>query len=200
MTPGPPTLTTRLLTKDTLVDFERLFETRPAPDAFDCWCLYHHGSGPSPQEGPLPSSEAQGPTNREQRRTLVEQGLAHGILVYAGDVPVGWCQFGPVGELPRFDENPKYRTATAGRGPPPVWRITCFTVDARYRGQGVARTALQAALDVMRAKGGGLVEAYPADRWDAPAQYLGTRSMFEKAGFELVAPFGESNLVMRKTL
>lgn len=199
MTPDPPTLTIRSLTKDTLLDFERLFETRPSPDAFDCWCLYHHGHGPPVPEGRPSSAEAQ-EANRKERRTRVEGGLAHGILVYAGDEPVGWCQFGPVDELPRFDENPKYRKATVGRGPRPVWRITCFTVDKRYRGQGVARTALQAALDAIRANGGGLVEAYPVARWDAPAQYLGTRSMFEKAGFEVVAPFGTSNLVMRKTL
>lgn len=200
MTPDPPTLTTRSLTKDTLLDFERFFETRPAPEAFDCWCLYHHGHGPPvPEVRPL-STEALEAANRKDRRTLVERGLAHGILVYAGEEPVGWCQFGPVEELPRFDENPKYREATAGRGPRPVWRITCFTVDARYRGQGVARTALQAALDAIRANGGGLVEAYPATRSDAPGLYLGTRSMFEKAGFEAVAPFGTGNLVMRKTL
>ena len=200
MTLEPPSLTTRSLTKETLLDFERLFESRPAPEAFDCWCLYHHRHGPPAPEGGRSSPEEQEATNREERRTLVERSLAHGILVYAGNEPVGWCQFGPVEELPRFDENPKYREATAGRGSRPVWRITCFTVDARYRGQGVARTALQAALDAIRAAGGGLVEAYPATRSDAPGLYLGTRSMFEKAGIEVVAPFGTANLVMRKTL
>ncbi len=196
----PPSLTTRPLTPDTLPDFERLFESRPAREALTCWCLYHHGIGPDNPEEPSGSEDRPSPEKRLARQALVERGLAHGILVYAGDEPVGWCQFGRSEELPRFDGNPKYREATAGRDPRPVWRITCFTVDPRFRGQGVARTALDAALDAIRANGGGLVEAYPVVRWDAPAQYLGPRSMFEKAGFEAVAPFGTNNLVMRKTL
>ncbi len=195
-----PSFTTRPLSPDTLPDFERLFETRPAPEAFACWCLYHHGVGPDDPAEPQEAEEVPDAAKRQERRALVAHGLAHGILVYAGDAPVGWCQFGRAEELPRFDGNPKYREATAGRETRPVWRITCFTVDKRYRGQGVARTALQAALDAIRANGGGLVEAYPVVRWDAPAQYLGTRSMFENAGFEAVAPFGTNNLVMRKTL
>ncbi len=181
-------------------DFERLFETRPAPDAFDCWCLFNHGIGPFPPEDRPPSQEAWVAANRLQRRALVERGLSHGVLVYVGDEPVGWCQFGPAEELPRFDASANYREATGGRGPRPAWRITCFTVDKRYRGQGVARTALQAALDAIRMSGGGVVEAYPATRWDTPGQYMGSRAMFEKEGFEVVAPFGTDNLVMRKML
>ncbi len=200
MTPDPPTFTTRLLTKDTLADFERLFETRPAPDAFDCWCLFNHGTGPYPAEGRPSSEAAQESANRMQRQTLVERGLSHGVLVYVGEEPVGWCQFGPADELPRLDESANYRDATGGQGPRPAWRITCFTVDKRYRGQGVARTALQAALEAIRTNGGGLVEAYPAVGWDVPTQYMGTPSLFEKAGFEVVAPLGTSNVVMRKSL
>ncbi len=196
----PSSLTTRPLTPDTLPDFERLFETRPAPEALTCWCLYHHGIGPDIPEEPSGSDEVPDSAKRLERRALVERDRAHGILVYAGDEPVGWCQFGRAEELPRFDRNPKYREATAGREDRPAWRITCFTVDPRFRGHGVARTALEAALDAIRARGGGLVEAYPVVRWDAPAQYLGTRSMFERAGFAAVAPFGTHNLVMRKTL
>ncbi len=200
MTPDPPTLTTRLLTKDNLRDFERLFETRPAPDAFDCWCLFNHGTGPYPPVDRSSSQASREAANRWQRRTLVERGLSHGILVYAGEEPVGWCQFGPAEELPRFDESANYRAATEGRGPRPGWRITCFTVDKRYRGLGVARTALQAALETIHANRGGLVEAYPATRWDTPGQYMGSRAMFEKEGFQVVAPFGTDNLVMRKML
>lgn len=181
-------------------DFERLFETRPAPDAFDCWCLFNHGTGPYPPEDRPSSTGAQEAANRLQRRTLVERGLSHGVLVYLGEEPVGWCQFGPADELPRLDESANYRKASGGRGPRPAWRITCFTVDKRYRGQGVARTALQAALEAIRTTGGGLVEAYPAVGWEAPTQYMGTPSLFEKAGFEVVAPLGTSNLVMRKTV
>ena len=38
--------------------------------------------------------------NQLEKRALVRSGRAHGVLVYTGDEPVGWCQFGPVEELP----------------------------------------------------------------------------------------------------
>lgn len=81
-----------------------------------------------------------------------------------------------------------------------LWRITCFVVDKKYRKRGVASAALKAALEAIRNKGGGLVEAYPIIRWGAYAEYRGTVSMFQKEGFEVVASFGESNVVMRKSV
>jgi GNAT superfamily N-acetyltransferase len=41
------------------------------------------------------------------------------------------------------------------------WRITCFFVDKDYRGKGVAKEALDAALKAIRQRGGRAVEAYP---------------------------------------
>lgn len=64
------------------------------------------------------------------------------------------------------------------RDPQRLWRITCFVVDRNYRHRRVARVALQAALEAIRDKGGGLVEAYPIIRWGAYAEYRGTVSMF----------------------
>jgi len=81
-----------------------------------------------------------------------------------------------------------------------LWRITCFVVDKKYRERGVASAALKAALEAIRSKGGGLVEAYPIIRWGAYREYLGTVSMFQKEGFKIVAPFGKSNVVMRRKL
>jgi GNAT superfamily N-acetyltransferase len=81
-----------------------------------------------------------------------------------------------------------------------LWRITCFVVDKNYRKRGVASAALKAALEAIRKKGGGLVEAYPITRWGAYADYRGTVSMFQKEGFKIVAPIGKSNVVMRRTI
>jgi hypothetical protein len=57
--------------------------------------------------------------NLAQKRALVYDGRAHGILVYADAEVVGWCQYGPVDELP-----------IGGKGKPgPTdadWRITCL--------------------------------------------------------------------------
>jgi ribosomal protein S18 acetylase RimI-like enzyme len=154
--------------------------------------------------------------NRREKRDLVAHGRAHGILVYANDEPVGWCQYGPRQELPRIDSSRNYRALALEHGPINLWRITCFVVDRKHRRRGVASLALQAALESIKKKGGGLVEAYPLINWDrfcrseirrrghAPSfgnmSTHGTVSMFEKQGFEMVAPFGNSNVLMRRTV
>ncbi len=191
---------TKELTADTLPDFERLFETHPAPGAFQCWCLYNHRSRPLPESKKLHSRVKRAARNRQQRRELVENGCSHGILVYAKGKPVGWCQYGPKEELPRIDNNRGYRRLAAELGMNRLWRITCFVVDNRYRKRGVASAALKAALEVIRKEGGGHVEAYPITRWGAYAEYRGTVSMFQKEGFKIVARFGKSNVVMRRTI
>jgi hypothetical protein len=95
-----------------------------------------------------------------------------------------------------------------------LWRITRFVTDKKHR--GVASTALEAALESIRRKGGGVVEAYPLIPWEqvcrarvhrcghAPAfgnsSTHGTLSMFEKLGFKAVGPYGLSNVVVRRTV
>ncbi|MDA4128261.1 MAG: GNAT family N-acetyltransferase [Thaumarchaeota archaeon] len=153
-----------------------------------------------PESKKLHSSVKRAARNRQQKRELVENGRSHGILVYAEGDPVGWCQYGPKEELPRIDNNRRYRGLTAEGGMNRLWRITCFVVDKKYRKRGVARAALKAALEAIRKKGGGRVEAYPITRWGAYAEYRGTVSMFQKEGFKIVATFGKHNVVMRRTI
>jgi GNAT superfamily N-acetyltransferase len=146
--------------------------------------------------------------NRREKRELVDKRCAHGILVYADAEPVGWCQYGPREELPRIDNSRKYRVLAREGGTEKHWRITCFAVLKKYRRRGVGSAALKAALEAIRKKGGGLVEAYPISRWESRAfgneSTHGTASMFQKAGFRTVAPFGStrfsSHVLMRKTV
>jgi len=193
---------TEELSEKTWPDFEKLFE-KPGgllgPGVAQCWCMYNH------RPGPLPESNWMGPKarkarNRREKRELVDKGSAHGILVYSDGEPVGWCQYGPKEELPRINNRHGYRKLASEEGDKRVWRITCFVVDKRYRRSGVASTGLRAALKAIERKGGGLVEAYPIARWDAYTKYLGTVSMFQREGFETVAPFGNSNVLMRRAI
>ena len=192
--------TTKELSNKTLPDFERLFNTHPAPGAYQCWCMYNHQSGHLPESKKLQSRVKRAARNRGEKRELVEAGCSHGILVYARHEPVGWCQYGPIEELPRIDNNPIYRKVAPEDGARRLWRITCFVVDRRYRRRGVASAALKAALQAIRTKGGGLVEAYPILHWGAYAEYRGTASMFRSEGFKIVAPLGKSNVLMRRTV
>ena len=200
MPPEALQYSTKELTRNTLQDFERLFEKHPAPGAFMCWCMYHQGARPlAVSKQPL-SRVKRAARNRRQKRELVENGRAHGIVVYSKGEPVGWCQYGGREELPRIDNWRSYRRLAPEGDTKKVWRITCFVVDKKYRKRGVAGAALKAALEAIRHKGGGLVEAYPIVRRGAYREYLGTVSMFQKEGFKIAAPFGKNNVVMRKSI
>jgi ribosomal protein S18 acetylase RimI-like enzyme len=147
---------TKQLSIRTWRDFERLFETHPAPGTYPCWCMYNHRNGVEKKT----SRAIWVKRNHRDKRALVDRGRSHGILVYSHGEPVGWCQYGLMKELPRIDNNPKYRKLASASGRT-LWRITCFVVHKNYRRRGVARTALRAALAAIQEQGGGLVEAYP---------------------------------------
>src|SRR3989442_4842163 len=195
------------LSKKTWPDFEKLFlKQGVVGDGWWCWCTYHHHLSLSSAENKQLSTRAtRSVKNCRVKRTLVMKGRAHGILLYANGEPVGSCQYGPKEELPRIDNRPKYRKLTLDSTDNKLWRITCFVVDGKYRRRGVASAALKAALKAIRKKGGGLVEAYPVSKTDQGSNYMysGTVTMFERAGFKVVAPLGEgrtTTVVMRRTI
>jgi len=55
---------TKQLSKRTWSDFERLFETHPAPGAYPCWCIYNHRSG-GEKKTPVSSGSGVTTTTRE---------------------------------------------------------------------------------------------------------------------------------------
>jgi len=190
---------TKELSKRTWKDFEKLFRNPGEWSA--CWCIYYQRRRPVPAaERESMSLEQRAERNRRDKKILVDREESHGILVYAGGEPVGWCQYGPKHELPRIDAGRKYQNLFLGSEEKRLWRITCFCVDRKHRRRGVAEAALKAALDSIERKGGGLVEAFPVARKGALATWFGTVSMFKAHGFEVVAPFGRGNVVMRKTV
>ena len=152
----PARFTTKELSKRTWPDFERLFSQGNGWDF--CMCTPFHFGGYR-HTSHLRTRAEKAAFNRELKHDLVEQGHAHGILVYADGAPVGWCQFGPEGELPIT--KPRHRGRLFKPGEERVWRITCFCTHPDVSQQGVAGIALHAALAAIRKRGGGLVEAYP---------------------------------------
>jgi GNAT superfamily N-acetyltransferase len=147
-----------------------------------CWCIAYH----------LTPGE-QGADYRQAKEARVRGGRAHAALVLDEDGQAqGWCQYGGPAELP----NIKHRREYDKDAPPlPDWRITCFYVDKKHRGQGIARAALGGALDQIAAAGGGVVEAIPevtASR-EAPGRFLfsATVELFEQYGFRRVRQVGK---------
>lgn len=191
--PGIPSLEAHELSPSRWADFENFFRKYHGVQA-GCWCMYYHREGPT---GPLGSKTRQ-EANRRDHQALLLTGHAQGILVYYDGQPIGWCQFGRREDLPRIERGRKYRSLAARLGAPPRWRITCFFVDRPYRRTGVARYALHAALTAIWWHGGGVVEAYPATHGRAVATWFGSLAMFEREGFRVVRPFGQSNVLVRR--
>lgn len=187
-------LTTRELSEATWPDYAAFFE-RPGEWGV-CWCTYYQRQKPTGGSGLTGDQKAS--RNRKEKKRRVREGRAHGIMVYINGEPVGWCQFGLAHEIPRIDSSRRYRRLTPDYGGERLWRISCFCVDRKHRGMGVASAALAAALDSIRKMGGGVVEAYPVARRGALATWFGTVPMFEREGFKTVAPFGKSNVLMTK--
>ena len=167
------TLTSRALDADTWDAFAELVERNNGVFG-GCWCIGYH-----------PECGQQGIDYRAAKEDRVRTGRAHAALVLDEDgVAQGWCQYGSPEELPGI----KHRRVYDQDAPPlPDWRITCFYVDKKHRGQGIARTALEGALDQIAEAGGGLVEAIPevtAGR-EAPGRFLfsATVELFEEHGF-----------------
>jgi len=182
----------RELGLSTWPDFARLAEKHHGVWG-GCWCVFFHvergWSGRTPAQ------------NRADKERLVRANRSHAALVYDGADVVGWCQFGPPSELPRIDRMRGYGLKKPDL---PDWRITCFFVDRERRHEGVARQALRGALQVIAAKGGGTVEAYPAatERRATSSSFLwnGTVSMFADAGFRNFRVLGAKHRVMRRSV
>lgn len=78
-------------------DFERLFTQGNGWDF--CACMLFQRGCHLPKSK-FPTRADHQVRNLAEKKRLVQQGRAHGILVYADGEPVGWCQYGPVDELP----------------------------------------------------------------------------------------------------
>ncbi|MDN5796064.1 MAG: GNAT family N-acetyltransferase [Intrasporangium sp.] len=156
-----------------------------------CWCTWFHTVAAEKTH----TTEG----NRDLKCRLVSEGRAHAALVYDGDRAVAWCKFGPPDELPNIHHRKQYE---AELDVLPDYRITCIFVDRRYRHQAMSAVAPKGALDLIAAAGGGVVEGYPHDTGGKKCAVLydGTRTLFERAGFDFVRSKGTRNCVMRRTV
>jgi GNAT superfamily N-acetyltransferase len=188
--------TVKELSPSTWEDFENL-----AVNQGGCWCIYYQRERPIRGDY---STVEKGKMNRKAKEVLVMGGRSHAILVYDANRPIGWCQYGTKEELPRIDAGRNYKKIKPVQGSEKLWRITCFFVDKDYRGKGVAKLALHAALESISKKGGGIVEAYPivSEKMAAVPEWrwFGTPSMFRRERFKPVAPLGKSGLLMRRNV
>lgn len=156
-----------------------------------CWCTGFH-----------PEGKERGIDRRAVKQERVRCGQTHAALVLDQDsVAQGWCQWGSPEELPNIKHK---RIYLAEQSPVPDWRITCFYVDPKHRGQGVARAALGGALAQIASAGGGLVEAIPEVTAGREAQgrflYSATVELFDDFGFARQRQVGKHAWIVTKTV
>lgn len=167
------------------------------PTSSVCWCLSHRIDSKT-------NRELVGPARGEFVRDLTRRRVAPGVLAYDGDEVVGWAAVAPRSELP-FERSAKIPHVDDV----PAWSIWCIRVRPGHRGKGIALPLLQGAVDYAAAKGAPAVEGYPVDnkgrKVDLTMAYVGTRALFEKAGFTKAADTtavsgGFPRVVMRRAL
>lgn len=148
------------------------------PDANVCWCLSYRI--PSKQ-----NLELQGIARGERVAELMREGPP-GVLAYDGDEVVGWAAIHPRADtsfarnrrIPQVDDRD-------------VWSLWCVRVRPGRRGHGIAHELVRGAVEFARSSGAPAVEAYPVDnkgqKVDLTMAYVGTRALFERAGFSKVS-------------
>ena len=118
-------------------------------------------------------------------RALTRREHPPGVLTYRDDEPVGWCSISPRAEVPRLQSSKLIRPVDDV----PVWSIICLVVRSGRRRQGVTNHLIAGAVAYGAAHGAPAIEAYPvapAGRMDLTMAFVGTKAMFDKAGFRQV--------------
>ena len=150
-------------------------------DANVCWCLSYR----------IPSKEnvaLRGPERGAKVAELMKRGPI-GVLAYDGEEVVGWAAVAPRAEtafarsriVPHVDDSR-------------VWSVWCIRVRPGHRGKGISHALLAGAIEFARSHGAPAIEGYPVDnrgeKVDLTMAYVGTRALFEKAGFRKAADTG----------
>jgi GNAT superfamily N-acetyltransferase len=167
---------THPVTADRFEDFADV--VNPNRREAHCWSLSHRLRAKDIEELGGGSREA-------AMHRLCERENPPGVLIYRDGEPVGWCSIGPRAEIPRLAASKLIRPVDEV----PVWSIVCVVVRSGHRKQGVTAHLLEGAVAYAASRGAPAVEAHPVDpvgRMDTTMAFVGTRAMFERAGFRVV--------------
>jgi len=152
-------------------DFVAVFE--PSNGCDGCWC-YNHRIPPG-------KPDVVGTDARDAMQQLFQAGSAGGILAYCDGVPAGWCAVDQREAIPGHD--------CVNTDNPSDWSIHCFFVPDAFRGKGVAQALLSAAIGLVEARSGSIVEAYarPPEQGSRAFDFLPSMSLFKDRPFEIIS-------------
>jgi GNAT superfamily N-acetyltransferase len=149
------------------------------PDSSVCWCLSHRLDWKA-------NRALVGPARGEYVKELTGRKVAPGVLAYDDAEVAGWAAVAPRAELP-FARSTKIPHVDDL----PVWSVWCIRVRPGYRGRGISHALLDGAVAYARSQGAPAIEGYPVDnqgkKVDLTMAYVGTRKLFEDAGFARAA-------------
>lgn len=181
-------ITFRPLIPECWAGFEQLFGPRGA--CAGCWCMYWRLARSQ-------FNEQQGELNRRNMKALVDSGNIPGILVYFGDVPVGWCSIAPRGEFSALARSRILKPIDDQA----VWSVVCFFITRSHRRRGLTVELLKAAIDFARSNDARIVEGYPVEPKEGKAPdvfvFTGLSSAFKQAGFVEVLRRSDTRPIMR---
>ena len=160
-------------------DVATMLGPKKDPDASVCWCLSHRVDAKT-------NRSLTGRERGEYVRRLCRRKVPPGVLAYAGGEVAGWAGIAPRADLP-IPRSTKIDAVDYL----PVWNIFCVRVRPGFRGRGISLDLVEGAVDLARSQGAPAVEAVPVDnhgaKVDLTMAFVGTRALFEKAGFLKVA-------------
>lgn len=149
------------------------------PTSNVCFCLSY-------RIGSAENVALKGEARADRVRELCHQDPPPGVIAYLDGDPVGWAAVHPRRDtsfarhrlIPHVDELD-------------VWSLWCIRVRPGYRKQGISHALVAGAVEYARERGAPAIEAYPVDngaeRVNPTMAYVGTRALFEGAGFEKAA-------------
>jgi len=144
------------------------------PEASVCWCLTYRIAAKE-------NAALVGPARGDKVRALMDEGPL-GVLAYDGDEVVRWAAVAPrsVTTFSRSRTIPKVDDLD-------VWAVWCIRVRPGHRGKGISHALLAGAVAYARSRGAPAIEGYPVEnrgeKVEQTMAYVGTRALFEKAGF-----------------
>lgn len=184
-------ITIRPVTRERWKDFETLFGANGACGG--CWCMWWKQTSSE-------YNRRKGPENKQAMQEYIQQGQVPGVLAYCENQPIGWCAVEPRSHYSRLSRSRVLKKVDDL----PVWSVTCFYIDRKWRRKGVMIQLLSGAIEYVEAQGGTIVEGYPVKprKETIPDIYAypGLLSTFVKVGFREVARRSEARSIMRYTI
>ncbi|HEX5333480.1 MAG TPA: GNAT family N-acetyltransferase [Cellulomonas sp.] len=180
-------------------DLKTVFGTRGEPAKCQCqWFKFR-----DMEFHPMPVEERAKHLRAETGCDHPEDRSTSGLVAYLAGEPVGWCAVEPRTAYARLLRT---RIPWTGRSEDKaddgVWSVTCFVTRVGFRRRGVAYALARASVDFARERGARAVEGYPMITTPGKAVtwgelYVGSRSVFDAAGFAEVSRPSSRRVVMR---